>query len=149
MKVSSPLTAGLVLGVMLIVATALAYTQHRFERGYVEIGDGLRVTVDVAASDITRERGLSGRSGLEADEGMYFLFPRADRFVFWMKEMRFPIDIIWIKDGVIVDISPDAPVPGPGQEPARFMPATAANRVLEVRAGFVKAHNVRVGQPVR
>jgi len=149
MKELRPIVAVVVLGLVLAAAGALAYAQRRTGSGTVELGNGIRVNVDVAATIAARERGLSGRAPLGPDEGMYFVFPRSERYLFWMKDMRFPIDIIWIQDGVVADITENAVQPGPGEEPARYAPGTAVNRVLEVPAGFVKAKGVRVGDPVR
>ena len=112
------------------------------------MGDGLKVSVDLAANDMTRERGLSGRKKLAENEGMLFLFDRSDRYAFWMKDMLFSIDILWIQDGVLADMTTDVPIPVPDQSLPIFFPHTPINRVLEVPAGFAKAHGLRTGLPV-
>jgi len=117
-------------------------------------GETLRVTV--AATEMTRKQGLSGRAGLENDEGMLFVFPRDGKYSFWMKDMRFSIDIIWISasdrpsrdgsaGGRIVYIAPDV---SPATYPEDFVSPTPARYVLEVPAGFTGAHGVRVGDIV-
>ncbi len=104
-------------------------------------GETLRVTV--AATEAARERGLSGRTGLADDEGMLFVFPRDGKYAFWMKDMTFSIDIIWISaDGRIVYIAPNAP---PTTYPEDFVSPTPARYVLEVPAGFAEMHGVKVG----
>ncbi len=145
---AKPMMAGIAVGVVIVAAMILSVVQSRFRSGYVVIGDGLRVNVSVAATDATRERGLSGRFGLASDEGMYFLFQKPDQYAFWMKEMRFPIDIIWINAGAIVDITTDVPIPGSDGVLPTFAPRIPANRALEVRAGFAKAHGLRIGLPI-
>ena len=107
-------------------------------------GETLRVTV--AATEMTRKQGLSGRAGLANDEGMLFIFPRDGTYSFWMKDMRFSIDIIWISaGGRIVYITPDV---SPATYPEDFVSPTLARYVLEVPAGFTGAHGVRVGDIV-
>jgi uncharacterized membrane protein (UPF0127 family) len=145
---SKPMLAGVAFAIVIVASLILAAFQSRFKSGYVSIGDGLRVDVSVASNEPTRERGLSGRAGLGPNEGMYFVFQHADTFAFWMKEMRFPIDIIWINDGHIADITTDLPIPGPDGELPTFAPKVPVNRVLEVNAGYAKAHGLRIGLPV-
>jgi uncharacterized membrane protein (UPF0127 family) len=52
--------------------------------------------VEVAASPKESERGLSGRSALAADSGMWFVLPTPDWHGFWMQGMNFPIDLVWV-----------------------------------------------------
>jgi uncharacterized membrane protein (UPF0127 family) len=118
-------------------------------RGTVTIDDGLRVRVEVARTPTARARGLSGHAPLGEDEGMLFLFETADRYGFWMKDMLFPIDILWIRDGVIVDVTSEASVPGPDGALSSYAPREPADTVLEVRAGFAADHGIVPGLSVR
>src|SRR5512136_601336 len=70
---------------------------------------GVRFEVEVAQTPGTREKGLSGRTGLVDGQGMLFVFDKPDRYMFWMKDMLFPIDIIYIRGGRIVDMALDLP----------------------------------------
>lgn len=140
-----PLIAIVALIASLTASAALAYMHSKFSPGYVVIGDGLRVQVTVASTDATREKGLSGREGLRPDEGMLFLFDHPYTYGFWMKDMKFPIDILWISDGTIVDMTTDAAVPVPGQELPLYFPRIPVDKVLEVPAGFAKDHGLRTG----
>jgi uncharacterized membrane protein (UPF0127 family) len=143
-----PIFSGIVLAIVIMAAFALSAYQHRFTKGYVVIGDSLKVTVDVAASDSTREKGLSGRAVLKPDEGMYFIFDSPDTYAFWMKDMRFPLDLIWIGNGKIADITTDVPMPVSGLPLPTYVPRVPVDRVLEVDAGFAQAHGLRIGLPV-
>src|SRR5688572_2372443 len=140
-----PLIAIVALVVSLTASAALAFMHSKFSQGYVELGDGLKVAVTVAANDATREKGLSGKEGLGPDEGMLFLFDRPNTYGFWMKDMKFPIDIIWINDGTVVDITTDATPPVPGEELAVYYPRVPVDKVLEVQAGFARTHGLRTG----
>jgi uncharacterized membrane protein (UPF0127 family) len=104
---------------------------------------GETLHVSVADTPAAREKGLSGKTGLAPDEGMLFVFPVAGVYSFWMKDMRFPIDILWIaNDGTIVAIKENF---SPASYPQTFAPATPARYVLEVPAGYCAAHQLQVG----
>lgn len=107
---------------------------------------GKTLKVDLALTADEQERGLSGRNFLGEDEGMLFVFNQADKYSFWMKDMRFPIDIIWISDDLRVvflkeNVSPET-------YPEAFTPSQNARYVLEVSAGFSKKENLKPGDRV-
>ncbi|NTV44307.1 MAG: DUF192 domain-containing protein [Candidatus Yonathbacteria bacterium] len=113
-----------------------------FERIPVALG-GTIITVEVADTEEKSLRGLSGRSSLPRDTGMLFLFPSEDRHSFWMKDMSFPIDIIWFSsDKTIVGILPNL---APETYPKSFVSSTPDRYVLEVPAGFAREHNLSIG----
>jgi uncharacterized membrane protein (UPF0127 family) len=117
-------------------------------RAVVEVG-GVSVTAEVADDEASRTRGLSGRDRLGPDAGMLFVLP-GDSPSFWMKGMRFPIDIVWIKDGRVVDVTAGVPPPaGTNEALATYSPRRAANRALEVNAGWAARHGVERGDRVR
>lgn len=134
---------------MIAVFLYLVWRQRQFGHAQVTLGENLRIAVEVAETDPTRRLGLSGREALAPDRGMVFLFDRADRFGFWMKEMKFSIDIIWIRDGEIVDLITDVQPAAPGEEMVTYFPRFTADRVLEVPAGFCREHGLRTGMTVR
>lgn len=137
-----------VLAIMLVTASVLSLRQGGFDKGSVRIGSDILLTVDVAGTTQTREQGLSGRTSLGDDEGMLFLFGTKQRYSFWMKGMRIPIDILWIDEGRIVDVSVDVPVPGPDGHLTTYRPSMPVDTVLEVPAGFVALNEVRIGATV-
>lgn len=137
-----------VLAIMLVAAFVLSLQQGGFDKGSVRIGSDILLSVDVADTTQTLERGLSGRTSLGDDEGMLFLFGEKQRYSFWMKEMRIPIDILWIDEGMIVDVSADVPVPGPDGFLATYRPSVPVDTVLEVPAGFVALHEIGIGTVV-
>lgn len=93
-----------------------------------------RFRVEVAASESTREKGLSGRTDLPTDAGMWFAMPAPGMHGFWMKDMVFPIDLIWISpDRVVLGAARLAPCAAHAC-PIHYPPAPAAY-VLEVNAG--------------
>ena len=102
--------------------------------------------VSIADTAEKRELGLSGRAGLAPDEGMLFIFPTEGKYSFWMKDMRFAIDILWIaSDGTIVYTKEGA---SPDTFPQTFVSYTPAQYVLEVSSGYIMRHRISIGQKV-
>lgn len=109
---------------------------------------GQVLKVEVAATPEQRAQGLGNRASLAADAGMLFVFDNPGQPQFWMKGMQFPLDFIWLYQGQIVDISQNIPAPQSGQTDASLpiiQPQVAADSVLEVNAGFVSQHSIRIG----
>src|SRR3989344_9477865 len=98
---------------------------------------GASITAELAETIFERSRGLSGRQSLGADEGMLFLFDTVEPHTMWMKDMAFPIDILWIKNGRVVDLEEGArPEPGiPDASLTRSRPDTASELVFVLPAG--------------
>lgn len=90
------------------------------------------------------EHGLSNRSDLGDVDGMLFIFPRYHIPIFWMKDMQFPIDMIWISDGKVVDITHNAEVETSDKLPT-YSPRVPINMVLETAAGWAEQNNITVG----
>ncbi|MBX4187538.1 MAG: DUF192 domain-containing protein [Candidatus Doudnabacteria bacterium] len=111
---------------------------------------GRSISFELADTVAAKARGLSGRAAIEENQGMLFMFPAADFPVFWMKDMNFPIDIIWIKADEIVDISLEAqPEPGVDDNNLKtFTPKIPADRVLEVKSGWATRNNLKTGDKV-
>ena len=102
--------------------------------------------VEIADSLGKMSRGLMGREGLGKDQGMLFVFGRDGKHPFWMLNMKFSIDIIWLdKDGKIVHIANSA-------KPCKSMfscrqiePRENSRYVLEFAAGTAKRINAKRG----
>ncbi len=101
--------------------------------------------VEIADTPIARAQGLSGREFLAPDEGMLFLFPFAGTQAFWMKDMKFPIDIIWIRDKEVVGMVIGAEPPEGDSGPATYTSPEAADTVLEINAGLTQRLGIKVG----
>jgi uncharacterized membrane protein (UPF0127 family) len=105
--------------------------------------DGLTLNIAVADTESLRERGLGGVRGLSDDEGMLFVFPEDGIYSFWMKDMLFPIDMLWLDaQGSVVYIENSI---SPNTYPKAFTPDSPARYVLELRAGFSEQHDIRIG----
>lgn len=85
-------------------------------------------------------KGLSGKKSLEENQGMLFVFEKPDRYGFWMKEMNFPIDIIWIdKNYKIIEITKNIK---PDSYPKIFRPKKPAKFVLETNIGLADKNKI-------
>lgn len=116
----------------------------------VQIGQTL-VNVEIADTPEKMALGLGERDSLPEDSGMLFVYGTKTPAVFWMKGMRFPLDIIWIADNKVVDIHEKVPhEPGVvDNELKRYLPNQLVDSVLEVNAGFVEKNNTKIGDSVQ
>lgn len=135
--------------------------EQRAAAGAGTLGSTLALVVRVGAAEFVVEQavtpaqriqGLSGRQDLAPRNGMLFIFEQEGRHTFWMKDMLFPLDLVWIGTGcTVADITRDAPPPSPGQtlaELPRYLPVAPARYVLEINAGEVDLVGLRPGDPV-
>jgi len=109
----------------------------------VTLPNGSVVYADVADSTPERTRGLSGREALKPFEGMLFVHDQLEVPNYWMPDMNFSIDIIWLVDDEIVGFSKNAIPEDPAQ--TYYSPEIPINMVLEVNAGFVEENELIVG----
>ncbi len=114
----------------------------------VKIGS-LTIPTEIANTPETLEKGLSGRFHLPKKMGLLFIFPVPGEYSFWMPDMNFPIDLIWINaDKKIVGFEQAMQPETDYANPQYYAPPEAILYMLEVNAGFVKKHRLTVGQEV-
>ncbi len=99
--------------------------------------------VEVVDTEALLQKGLSGHAPLQNNEGMFFVFQTPDNYGFWMKDMTFPIDIIWMDQNFKIThiesrVSPDT-------YPKIFYPNANSLYVLEISAGEASSLGVGVG----
>jgi uncharacterized membrane protein (UPF0127 family) len=117
------------------------------QNGRLIIGTAPELAVRIANTPTTRAQGLSGTQPLKENEGMFFIFENDDLWGFWMRDMLYPIDIIWLSAQLeVVHIVHAVP---PESYPATFEPEEKARYVLEVPAGFAARHGIGIGTPAR
>ena len=103
----------------------------QFPTPVIQIGTAT-VQIEIVDTDELRTQGLSGRKQLGENQGMLFVFEKPGRYGFWMKEMNFPIDIIWIgQDKNVIEIIHSV---GPETFPEVFYPSGFVQYVLEISA---------------
>lgn len=103
----------------------------------------------LANTDNTRQVGLSDKTEMPQDYGMLFEFEKADYHTFWMKNMKFPIDILFLKDDKVVTVYKNAQVPKEGDSLSLYKPEEPANKVLEINAGLSEKYNIKKGDTVK
>ena len=107
------------------------------------------ITAEVVRSLADQRLGLGNRFFLPNNQGMLFYYNKPGTRIFWMKNMHFPIDIIWLQDGRILHIERDVPPPQKGKADSQLKQygfGILADMVLEVPAGFSKRHSLAMGQ---
>jgi len=106
---------------------------------------GASFNIEVASTPSAKIKGLSNRDSLaEGVDGMLFIFPNPTSQFFWMKDMRFSLDMVWIRDNKVIgfeqNVSPDE-----GPDYALYHSNEPADMVLELFAGEVKRNNIQAG----
>ncbi len=115
-----------------------------YEKGELKINTET-LKVDIADDDCKRTLGLSEKESLD-NEGMFFVFEKVGNYGFWMKDMNFPLDILWFNDnfevvGIEKNLSPDT-------YPKSFGENYFAKFVLEISAGGSDRYNIKVGDKI-
>ncbi len=110
--------------------------------------NGRSITAEVVSSTTEVQHGLSGRLSMPADRGMLFEMGVRGIYAFWMKDMHFPLDIIWTDGDRVVEIAPSLPPPGPFEIPVTHTPNAEADRILEVNAGVAAEAGLKTGDRV-
>ena len=134
------------------VATPIAESPTPVISGpVVKIGDTV-FPVELVIDSADRRQGLSDRPSLDQGTGMLFIFEEEQSLSFWMRNMQFPLDMIWIDAQCrLVDISRDVPVPPTDTDDSdllRYRPKNAAQFVLEITAGETAEAGINVDDDV-
>jgi len=132
--------------VLIIIALFFLSGCQHLEPSVVIINDNI-LNIEVAKTVIAKSKGLSGRENLCSGCGMLFEFSDYQTRNFWMKEMNFSLDIIWIKDDQVIGYDENVQ-PITNGEITRVRSPEPVNYVLEVNAGWVANHQIRAGDTV-
>jgi len=135
----------LVVGVVLLVAGAALYVlwPQLQPHATVHLGDGV-FTTKVAKTPDDRDKGLGGTYKLNGDQALLLVYDTDSKWKIDMKDMNFPIDIIWLdKDKKVVYIVKNAPPESYPYE--QFEPKEDARYVLETMAGTVQQRKITIG----
>ena len=130
--------------IFLLIAISIVWFAPR-RNTTIAVGTA-KLNIIVADSPAEIVQGLSDQASMGADDGMLFILQESTIPRFWMKDMHFGLDIIWIDEekkivGIEKNISPDT-------YPATFTPPTLIKYVIEVNAGWADAHGIVPGNLV-
>lgn len=103
------------------------------------------IIVDIADNDCKRELGLSNKISLN-NKGMLFIFENSGNYSFWMKDMNFPIDILWMDDNFnVIGIEKNLAT---STYPETFGKEYISKYILELPAGFSDKNNIKNGDKI-
>lgn len=117
---------------------------------YVDKEKDVNICVSIVQTEEDRAKGLSGAESISENEGMLFVYDDNVRVGYWMKDMLFPLDIIFLaEDGSVVDIKNDLQ---PCEKEANcpvYTPEKAFMYTIEVNGGFADENDINVDDIVR
>jgi uncharacterized protein len=112
--------------------------------------DNHSFTAEIATTSAQQQQGLSGRGSLPQNQGMLFIFKAPARYPFWMKDMKFPLDMVFINNNKIVDIIQNIPAPKNGETNLPiYTPSAPDDQTLEINAGLSKSYGFKKGDSVK
>jgi hypothetical protein len=134
--------------IAILVVISIGYRIYGaiWTKATIKIGNQ-QLYVLVADTPNHRFKGWSDRKDMGKYDGMLFVFPTSDRYAMVMRDMHFPLDIIWLYNNKIVDIAPNLPPEMHVSEEKLvvYKPRAEANLVLEVSAGFMERTGIKIG----
>ncbi len=132
--------------IFMLAFLALYCSGQRGKDRFIKIyfPDGFAIIAELSVNEEQRARGLMFREEIHENQAMLFIFAEEDIHSFWMKNMRFPIDILWLdRNRRIVHIESSVP-PCPHEPCPTYSPAAAAAFVLELQSGCSEKHGLGV-----
>lgn len=143
----------IILGIILAILLLSKIFLNKFDQNGASIGNSQQLKVKIAKTLVNVEiadkpdlwyKGLSNHNPICSKCGMLFIFPDKAERTFVMREMRFPLDIIWIDEDKVVKIDKNLPPEGSFPE-NNYASLAPVNYVLEVNAGLTEKENIKVG----
>lgn len=135
----------------LIIVAAVAYKIYSLQWPTAVIAiDGTPITVLVADTEARQIQGWSDKKDMGKYGGMLFAFGALGQHTMVMRDMEFPLDIVWIAHSHIVDIAPNLPPEWhiPEDQLVQYSARAESSAVLELPAGFAAAHGFKIGDSV-
>lgn len=129
--------------ILIVVIGWVAFEFSRQSMRLVRFPNGQQILVEVVSTDISREKGLSNRNSISSDRGMLFVFDTPGLYPFWMKNMRFPIDLVWIENDIVVGFEENMQPENPPI--TNYRPKTPVDKVLELKSGTILLFHLNIG----
>jgi len=134
--------------ILIIFLLILIYQKgtEKLQTGLLKINDK-NINVEIVTTQVQQYQGLSNRISLCSDCGMLFIFPDKEVRKFVMRNMNFPLDIIFVSDNEIINIEKN--LSPEGNEPANlYQSLIPADMVLELNGTYVERNNIKVGDKI-
>jgi uncharacterized membrane protein (UPF0127 family) len=138
----------LVLAILIVLVIALLTINYFLSKTPSAEINGHTFSLYLAQTSQEQSIGLAKYKSIPLDYGMIFLFQKSDYYSFWMKDMKFPIDIIFISGNKVVDVFDKVPVSLNENLPV-YTPRTKADKVLEINAGLAGKYGIKIGDNVK
>ncbi|MFA7662460.1 MAG: DUF192 domain-containing protein [Patescibacteria group bacterium] len=107
-------------------------------------------TFEIARTPRQKALGLMNRDLLDQTASMLFIYEDPKTMGIWMKNMKFPLDILWLNyEGEIVDFIKNAPPCQPNLVCPAYKPAESASYVLEINAGLIDKYSLELGNKAK
>jgi len=135
--------------VLVLTFVGLKFWQFHWPEINLEL-KGKKIHVLLADTFAHQYKGLGDRKNLGKYDGMLFVFSEKSKIDVVMRDMKFPIDIIWLDDGEIVDMALNVPVEKNSSEKQliRYYPRKPVNLFLELPAGWIEKNDVKIGDRI-
>ncbi|MFA6304359.1 MAG: DUF192 domain-containing protein [Patescibacteria group bacterium] len=134
--------------IILVLFFLLSGCQFKAIEDRVISVNGQELNVEVVKSSAKMSKGLSGRTGLCQNCGMLFEYQGDQIRNFWMKDMEFPLDILWIKDDLVVGLQENIPIFDLAGQISQMQSPQPVNRILEVNSGWISKNKPKIGDKV-
>lgn len=145
----------LLFGLLILVGLGIAFAQkypvETLFKQTTAVVNNSTFKLILAKSQKEKEVGLSEKKSLEQNAGMLFVFEKPDFYSFWMKNMKFPIDIIFIKDNKIITVYQNAkpPINNENNSLTIYKPEEPVDKVLEINSGLSEKNNIKKGDEIK
>lgn len=148
----------IVIRIVLLAALALILLLvTRFHPKIIKTGKRViinnhEIQVEIADTPQLQTRGLSGRKSMAHDNGMLFVFAQPDYHYFWMKDMHFPLDFIWMRGETVIDLTNNVQPPAVNTAENKlpvFTSSSPADKVLEINAGIIREFSIKPGDKIK
>ena len=138
--------AKIVVLVPFVVLLVLLFRHFKASNKTIFLPNNNRLTAELAKSPEAIAKGLSGRLSLKPNQAMLFVYEVEQEYCFWMKDMNFSVDIIWLNNAKeVVDVEQDVSA---DTYPQTFCPDQPAKYVLETNSGVAASTGLKKGAQV-
>jgi uncharacterized membrane protein (UPF0127 family) len=116
--------------------------------GPLAIINNQKIYLEIADQPEEARQGLSGRESLPENQGMLFVFSQPGNHSFWMKEMKFNLDFVFINGSQVIDLAENIPFPQSGESPQTVIANQPFDKVLEINQGMIQKLEIKIGDRV-